>query len=105
MEFAKRHFWLGSLVGGESKQTQREALDKVAEFKKCKPSELYKIPKVDFRFIYLFNWFLEIKGQDPLQFSEILAWSKLRGFKIKRRELSALLQLDSAFYNIRNGND
>lgn len=93
-------FWLNSLVEG-GKITNRKCLDRVAEQTRRDPLVLYKLPEVEKEVLYLFRYFCDVKGQDPLTYVELQAWMNLTGTQLTPGEVDTLFMLDSVFYESR----
>lgn len=57
------------------------------------------MPEVDEEILYLFRWFHEVKGGEPLTYQEIENWNKLKCYDITPDEVAVLMKLDTDFYN------
>ena len=91
----------------KSGSSRRSALLQFAKTARKRPEELDQgeIPKEG---LHLWNWFWELSsgrgsngfGPLPLAFSEIEAWTRLRGVSLRPREVGIIKRLDRAFLNV-----
>jgi hypothetical protein len=71
---------------------------RVALQTKTDPDKLYKIPEIEPEILYLFGYYTNLKGRDPLTFLEIDAWQRVTGLELCPGEVEILFLLDTAFY-------
>jgi hypothetical protein len=94
-------FWLDSLVeGGEI--TNRTSFDRVAKQTGKDPAELYRLPEIEQELLYLFDYYGNIKGQEPLTFREVDSWQRLTGYQLSPAEVELLFLIDTTFYTVKN---
>ena len=95
-------FWLSLPVGGKSKLTNRENLDRVAKAKKVDPVDLYKLPTIDESFLYLLSYFNEVKGNNKLTWQEVKAWNEANELELSPEEYNLLFIIDEEFCRVQN---
>lgn len=91
---------MGQLVTG-GKITNKEHLDRVAKQTGRDPEKLYDLPEIEQELLYLFRHYCNVKGQEPLTFQELDAWTRLTGTELTPGEVDILFMLDTAFYETR----
>jgi len=72
------------------------------------PSEYKSLPTPE-SYAYCLDWFDVLSrtrssngfGQNPISYAEIDAWSRLTNIELTPVEVSAIMQLDSAYLNIQ----
>lgn len=83
------------------KITNRKNLDRVAKQTGQDSRKLYALPEIDLELLYLFGYYCNVKGQEPLTFQELGAWTRLTGTELTPGEVDLLFMLDTAFYETR----
>ena len=67
------------------------------------PEVLYKLPKITPECLYLYSYYCEVRGQEPLTYREVESWAKLMGNELTPDEVKMLFALDNAFFEVRQG--
>lgn len=80
-----------------AEQTQRQALVRVAKYKKVDPEVLFKIPKLRPQLQYLISYFYEIKLIGDVNFQSMEAWQNIYNIRLNPFELKAILRLNYLF--------
>jgi len=65
-----------------------------------------RVPEIPAALEHLWGWFCEISaarsgnggGPNPIAFTEIEAWARLTGRRIRPRDVEAIMLLDGAFF-------
>jgi len=73
----------------------------VAEHTGREASKLYKIPEIEPELLYLWGYYCNIKGHEPLTFVELEAWQRVTGKTLTPGEADLLFLIDSAFYKVQ----
>lgn len=84
------------------KITNQQNLERVAQQTGQSVESLLAIPEVKDSILYLWGWFCQIKGAEPLTYFEIEAWNNLKGHGITPEEVEVLMILDADFYQTRS---
>jgi len=61
------------------------------------PRQLAEVPKLPESAAYIWHWFWELKGSQPLTYTEIKSWSELTATPLTPFEVQALVELDRRF--------
>ena len=80
------------------KITNREHYRRIGQQTGQKPESLYKMPEIEPELLYLFRYFVNLKGREPLRFTEMEAWQRLTGIELTPGEVEMIFVIDSAFY-------
>jgi hypothetical protein len=83
----------------------REHLQAVEKQTRHRPAEL-DVPPLPEEITYLWIWFLQLHrrrpysqfGPGPITYSELLAWTTLRGIRLLQFEIDGIEALDAAFF-------
>jgi hypothetical protein len=59
-----------------------------------KPRELEDIPLLPEEVGYIWDWYLRVRGHEPLTYSEIASWAALTGADPSPAEVEAIRRLD-----------
>lgn len=66
------------------------------------PEQLANQPKLDKELEYLISWYGEVKGSEPLTFTEIKNWAELTCVDLLPWEVSVIKTLDKIFWKYVN---
>ena len=61
------------------------------------PRQLAEVPELPESAAYIRHWFWELKGSQPLTYTEIKSWSELTATPLTPFEVQALVELDRRF--------
>ena len=86
-----------------SESSKKTHLTKVWEQTGKKPKELADQPEMPEGIEYVWVWFLELLQGGTFSWTEIRAWSDMRGIKPQAEELELLLGLNQLYNSIHHG--
>ncbi|WP_434801436.1 phage tail assembly chaperone [Spartinivicinus marinus] len=69
-----------------------------------KPKELAEQPECPEALNYIWQWWLEVRGSDPLTFTELYHWSQLTHKHLRAWEVDLIRSLDRIYWNTINDN-
>lgn len=58
------------------------------------PPELAAVPELPEEVKYIWEWYLRVRGREPLTFQEIASWAQLTGVEPSPAEVEAIRKLD-----------
>ena len=93
---ARRVFELERVPKG-SKVSLRKHLQQVQKTTGKVPRQLAEVPELPESAAYIWHWFWELKGSQPLTYTEIKNWSELTATPLTPFEVQALVELDRRF--------
>ncbi|MGI0119685.1 phage tail assembly chaperone [Zooshikella sp. RANM57] len=69
-----------------------------------KPKELTEQPECPRELEYILQWWLEVRGSEPLTFTELQNWSQLTHKNLRAWEVDLIRSLDRIYWNTINDN-
>ncbi|WP_440056195.1 phage tail assembly chaperone [Pseudoalteromonas sp. T1lg65] len=84
--------------------TRKQALKQVWKTTGHKPAELAEQVALPDELAYLWQWYLELKSDKPLNFTEIHHWSSLTRKHLRSWEVDLLRSIDRIYWSVMHGN-
>lgn len=99
IEWARCQFELDKIPTG-SKQSVRQQLEQVYKTTGVMPPQLDTGEPPE-GLAYLYHYYLELRGSEPLTYTEISNWSQLTRRNLAAWEVSVIRALDICYWNVR----